>query len=256
MLVRLGIPASFPRFTAAADAIGAPTLISANAMRKDGKFRRLKPGAFSGDDVALDSAGFVAMVRYGGFPWSIGEYIDLAASYPWSWWAAMDLCCEPQIARDADVVEERIAGTARLLADCQAAADERGIRRPMPVIQGWTPDQYERCAGMLGDLPPLVGVGSVCRRQIKGPAGLMAVVQRLDRVLPRSTSLHLFGVKSTGLSILAGHPRVASIDSMAWDFAARRDKSAAYTVDHRISHMRRWYAAQQGRLASSASLFA
>jgi|SRR5215468_2503576 len=39
MKIRLGIPASFPRFTAAAADIGAPILISANAMRrKDGRF--------------------------------------------------------------------------------------------------------------------------------------------------------------------------------------------------------------------------
>src|SRR3546814_12759803 len=32
--------------------------------------------------LSLDSAGYVALARYGGFPWSNTDYLTLAASYP------------------------------------------------------------------------------------------------------------------------------------------------------------------------------
>lgn len=49
-------------------------------------------------DVALDSAGFVAWAHYGDFPWTVEQYVALAASRPWAWWASMDACCEPEVA--------------------------------------------------------------------------------------------------------------------------------------------------------------
>src|SRR3546814_6831655 len=32
--------------------------------------------------ISLDSAGFSAMVAYGGYPWTVDDYLDLAATYP------------------------------------------------------------------------------------------------------------------------------------------------------------------------------
>jgi hypothetical protein len=61
----------------------------------------------------------------------------------------------------------------------------------------------------------------MCRRHLKGPAGAVAVIQRLDQLLPRHVRLHLFGVKGPVLQALHGSPRIASVDSMAWDSAAR-----------------------------------
>src|SRR5215475_6358564 len=91
MLIRVGIPVSFQYFSGVCREIGAPILISANVMRRrDGSFRRPRREMFSGCDVALDSAGFVAMVRYKGYPWSREEYIALAKSYPWAWYASRD----------------------------------------------------------------------------------------------------------------------------------------------------------------------
>ena len=99
----------------------------------------------------------------------------------------------------------------------------------------------------------LVGVGSVCTRPLHGSEGLLPVLEALDRELPRYVQLHLFGVKGEALRYrhLFGD-RIASIDSMAWDAAARRDKSAAYTVAHRAAHMVRWYLAQQRQSPVSA----
>jgi hypothetical protein len=222
-IARVGLPTSFRRFAEAARRLGAPVLVSANALRQgNGRgFRTPPAGLFSGVPVALDSAGFVALHRYGGFPWTVPECVELAATYPWDRWAQMDLCCEPEGARDRGEVKRCITGTVRLLAECREEAVRRGVAPPMPVLQGWEPGDYLDCAAAVGELPPLVGVGSVCRRDLGGRAGLLAVVEALDRALPPRTRLHLFGVKGSAIRRLAGHPRVHSGDSMAWDLSAR-----------------------------------
>jgi hypothetical protein len=126
----------------------------------------------------------------------------------------------------------------------------------MPVLQGWRPDDYLQCFDwMLAlPLPDLLGIGSVCRRDLSGADGLMAVLAKLDARLPPNKKFHLFGVKGAAVGKLAGHPRIHSIDSMAWDAAARREKGQqSCTVDYRISHMRRWYLANRALLTEGAS---
>lgn len=247
-LIRVGIPASFPRFSAACHEVGAAVLVSANGLRKDGKFRKPKPNLFNGCDVALDSAGFVAMVRYKGYPWSVADYIRLAGSFPWTWYAAMDFCCEREVAGDRTTVLQRVRATAEQLEACRREAQEQGIAEPMPVLQGWLPDDYLRCVELMaGELPALVGLGSVCRRPLGGEDGLARIIARLDARLPRHVRLHLFGVKGDAIAAFTGHPRIASVDSMAWDFAARRElpkEGRPYSVANRIEKMRTWYHAQ------------
>jgi len=253
--VRIGIPSVGGALPRAARTINAPLLVSANALAvyrdRDGtrEFHHFRASApdLDGLDVALDSAGFVAWAHYGGFPWSVEEYVRLAASRPWVWWSQMDACCEPQLAGTPDAVRFRQAETIRLLLACQSAAREIGAPAPMPVLQGWAPADYVWHVRQLClDGVSLVGVGSVCRRHVHGAHGLLAVVDALDRVLPRGVRLHLFGVKSDGLAVLASHPRVESIDSMAWDFAARAEGRAAgsCTTAIRVASMRRWYERQ------------
>jgi hypothetical protein len=117
----------------------------------------------------------------------------------------------------------------------------------MPVLQGWFPDDYLRCAEMMPELPTLVGVGSVCRRPLSGPTGILRVLAGLER-LPKHVKLHLFGVKGSAIAALAGHPRIHSVDSAAWDAAARRERvrdgETSANLRYRSSHMRRWYQAQ------------
>lgn len=101
----------------------------------------------------------------------------------------------------------------------------------------------------------MVGVGSPCRRHVGGTDGLVAVINRLDRVLPRDVRLPGFGGKSTTLSLLASFgDRVASIDSQTYGIAARRE---AYIVGRQktqrmvADHMVRWTARQFERRARS-----
>lgn len=205
----------------------APVLLSANAFsvwRADPLgipewhgFDHRPLRRLGGLDAALDSAGFVAMARYRFYPWSAGAYLRLATAAPWRWFSAMDLCVEPEIARDEASVLDRIAGTVRLFRLCQREAAARGIAdRLVPVIQGWRPDHYLHCLDRLGDVTdaPLIGLGSVCRRPLGGRDGILRVVDVMDRALGDAPCrLHLFGVKSEAMHALRDHRRIASVDS-------------------------------------------
>jgi hypothetical protein len=91
----------------------------------------------------------------------------------------------------------------------------------LAVCQGWKPWHYwnhvEAFATRGHDLRshPVVGIGSVCRRQ--GTAEAAAVVRELGRY---GLKLHGFGFKLLGL--LQVDDVLASADSLAWSFAARR----------------------------------
>lgn len=258
MELRVGIPITGGRLLAAAREAGYPVLFSANAFfvpyakgnAREGYFRKFKDidlDQFSGVDAALDSAGFVAAARYGDYRWTPEQYIELAAAFPWAWYASMDYCCEPQVANDRPLRILRLCATAGMLWRLNALADERGIKRPMPILQGWTAQEYVESIRMtpLHEWPELVGIGSVCRRHLNGPDGLYAILDAIDRELPPHVKLHLFGVKSSALGQLAAHPRVASSDSMAWDFGARCERRTGRDMEFRIEKMHQWASGQR-----------
>jgi hypothetical protein len=168
--IRVGMPLPSGRLMDLGLASGLPMLVSANA------FSRVKQGEFEGfnlraaaaipasSDVALDSAGFVACAKYGGYRWSTDQYLDLVAARQWSFWSACDYCVEPEVAADAATRRLRIEATVSGYFDCLRRAQARGLSKPMPVCQGRYPDEYVRCIEQLAISPAtaLLGVGSVC----------------------------------------------------------------------------------------------
>ncbi|SDA36002.1 hypothetical protein [Sphingomonas sp. NFR15] len=207
--------------------------------------------------LCLDSAGFVATARYGGFPWSLPDYVALAAAYPFRWWASADYCVEAEIARDRDGVIDRISRTIRANRDCRRLAEDHGIVATlMPVIQGRLPEDYGRCVDALRTaMKPgaLIGVGSMCRRPVHGPEGLIAVIDHLDQILPVGVRLHVFGAKGEVLPyLLPFSHRVASIDSQAYGVGARRSarKAGVSKTDRFVAqHLEDWVGAQHDRLS-------
>lgn len=261
MEIRIGLPLTGGALVREAKAHRLPVLFSANAFvrrnpeRDRVSFRLPKTGTYRGLDAALDSAGFVAMAKYNGYEWTVEQYMKLAAAQDWTWYAQMDCCCEPEVAGDAAERRLRLAETARLYGACASIARREGMALPMPVLQGWSVDDYRRSAGMLpvSQWPALVGLGSVCRRSVGGEDGIAAIVDALDRILPAGVQLHLFGVKGAALELLHGHERIRSMDSMAWDMAARRKWPTGRTMARRISELHRWREAQLERCTGSAS---
>jgi hypothetical protein len=213
-------------------------------------------------DAILDSGGFTSHVVYGGFPWSIDDYIALATAHPFRLFASFDYPCEAEIARDRASVSERLSRTIGANRETRRRADAAGIAdRFMPVLQGRSPTDYERCADALAwSMVPgkVVGVGSMCRREVRGPEGLIAVVEHLDRILPAGVRLHCFGVKGAALPYLrAFEDRIASIDSMAYGIAARREayeRGISKTDMLVADHMTRWFLRQKRRARSPVRL--
>ncbi|HEX7784354.1 MAG TPA: hypothetical protein VF509_16260 [Sphingobium sp.] len=251
-----------------ARALGQTVLISANALSRWSEKRGWREwsgwrmgqleNAQGLPSLCLDSAGFVAAARYGGFPWSLSAYVSLASAYPFEWWASADYCVEAEIARDRDEVADRLSRTIRANRDCQVLGEDAGIAdRLIPVIQGRRPSDYERCIDALwGAIRPgaLIGVGSMCRRDIHGPEGLIAVVDHLDQILPAGVRLHIFGAKGSALPYLLPFAhRVASIDSQAYGVGARRAalKAGTSKTDRMVAdHMEQWLTGQRRRLAA------
>jgi hypothetical protein len=178
----------------------------------------------------LDSRGFTELSTHGRWTIEPEEYAEAALRF--AGWAGnlavvspQDSMCEPVIfdvaeretGRRPTVAVHQEATTANLLELRALAPDLPWL----PVLQGWEVDDYHRHVELYGgagvDLTrePLVGVGSVCRRQDTRTAerifvGLHAAGLRL----------HAFGVKTTGLSRYAW--AVESADSFAWSYDARK----------------------------------
>lgn len=217
--------------------------------------------------VDLDSAGFVAMALNNGFEWSPEQYVSgLCAAYPWRRFSSMDMCVEQEVASDRNAVRERIAKTVALNRECRLVAQDLGIDdRLMPVIQGATADDYLRCFdAMSGSIAEgkVIGVGSMCRRRTAGDDGIVAIVDRLDRELPRGVRLHLFGLKSDGAEAVAMlNARVASIDSQAYGVRARRlanderrrDPSFSKSNAFVAGIMETWWRGQTARMARGST---
>lgn len=293
--VVLGLPyLSAGPMTAAAKRLGAPVLVSASAFSKHRDEGPVPPRWIAADAIGgrgrrmrtwvgwnvnqlvhaeglaaldLDCAGFVAMALNNGFEWTPAQYVlGLCAAHPWRRFSSMDMCVEPEVARDRSAVRERIAKTVALNRECRIIAADIGIDdRLMPVIQGVTADDYLRCFdAMSGSIPPgtVIGVGSMCRRPTEGDDGIVSVVDRLDRELPEGIRLHLFGVKSDGAEAVAMlRSRVASIDSQAYGVQARRlanderrrDPSFSKSNAFVAGIMEKWWLRQTMRMERGAT---
>ncbi|MBG6083038.1 deazapurine DNA modification protein DpdA family protein [Rubrivivax gelatinosus] len=289
MIMRVGVPHRGGGLAFHAFKEGHSVMVSANAFWDPKHKRFAVPGATNLTDLdwALDSAGFTAMQLWqakgtqrgmaGVFPWTYAEYLEFAALMNPSWYSQPDLCCEPEIAADQATIDFRINATATLLEGClrviwawqnelaktcSAEVIANMIRPPVPVIQGWTVDDYLRSLDLMVSVwqrwqpwlapPALIGIGSVCRRTLKHPKhGLYAVLSALEGRLPAGSRLHLFGVKGAALDDLKMHKWIASADSMAFDMSARvkaREAGKSNTIEHRSQEMSRWMAAATTRM--------
>lgn len=196
-----------------------PLFVSAVTLRK----RARCPKACG--PWAQDSGGFSQLQAHGA--WTGSDNVYAAETNAWAdqagrspdFAACRDMMCEPFM----------LDKTGLTIRDHQLWTIESYLNlvrlapwiRWLPVVQGWHADDYRehvemyRSAGV--DLRELarVGVGSVCRRQAtKEGAEIICAVADLG------IKVHAFGVKVEGLRLF-GH-RIASADSMAWSFIARK----------------------------------
>jgi len=170
---------------------------------------------------ALDSGGFSELTMFGGWQTSEAEYVEAVRRFrdeigSLAWVAPQDWMCEPfMLERTGLTIGEHQERTVRSVVSLRQQLGELVI----PVVQGYERDDYLRCAELYEraglDLSgePLVGVGSVCRRQSTAEAAVI-----FEALHP--LRLHGFGVKTLGLARYG--PFLASADSLAWSYDARR----------------------------------
>jgi len=176
-------------------------------------------------DWALDSGGFTELNLHGGWKTTAAEYVASVRRYQdhvgrLAWAAPQDWMCEPVVlAKTGLTVEEHQMRTVQNFLELRTLAPDLPIA---PVLQGWSLADYWRCEDLYGRYgvrlhdEPIVGVGTVCRRQ-----GGADVANVLSSLAASGLRLHGFGVKAKGLALSAS--ALASADSLAWSFNARRN---------------------------------
>jgi hypothetical protein len=184
--------------------------------------RRTFPRASA--DWWQDSGGFTQVSSNGRYEQTPREYADLTRRHAqeigrMAWASPQDWMCEPAVIETTGLtVQEHQRRTTENLLELRSIAPDLPW---VPVLQGWAPNDYVRHADEYGragvslSKEPLVGIGSVCRRQHTDTAE--GVIRQLTR---RGIRLHGFGFKVEGLKRVGGV--LASADSMAWSFDARR----------------------------------
>jgi hypothetical protein len=178
----------------------------------------------------LDSGAFSELSTYGRWTISPEAYVTAVRRYQrcighLSWAAPQDWLCEPAIRERTGLsVAEHQRRTVENFIHLRHLAPELPI---IPVLQGWNIGDYPDCVGLYAaagvDLTrePLVGLGSVCRRQ--GAAEIGAIVEQLFCLGLR---LHGFGVKTDGLRRYG--ECLTSTDSMAWSLQGRHVRGCSH----------------------------
>jgi hypothetical protein len=174
---------------------------------------------------ALDSGGFTELSLHGAWTMTPAAYAAEVRRFAaevgrLDFAAPMDWMCEPAIlARTGLTVEEHQRRTIESYLTLSEIAPELPW---IPVLQGWSISDYWRHAdayeGAGIDLAklPLVGVGTLCRRQAMTQAGAI-----LSTLAAQGLRLHGFGFKASGLRENARY--LMSADSLAWSMNARRN---------------------------------
>lgn len=197
-----------------------PLFISHRVLRE-----RRSPFPRATTPWALDSGGFTELNLFGEWRTTPEEYVAAVRRYDtelgcMEWASPQDWMCEPWVlAKTGLTVAEHQQRTTENYLHLIELAPDLGF---IPVLQGWTTEDYRRhadayeAAGVDLASLPLVGIGSVCRRQ-----GTGAIAGVFDALMGRGLAMHGFGVKAAGLSQYAD--ALASADSMAWSLGARQD---------------------------------
>jgi len=174
----------------------------------------------------MDSGAFMELKNHGAYRDSVSTYA--AQVRRWSRCGslvaavAQDYMCEPFMLA---ITGMDVATHQRLTIERYDAlmAEQTGVYI-LPVLQGYRPEEYRSHLDQYGSrLGPgaWVGVGSVCKRN-GSPAAIRDVLYTIARARP-DLRLHGFGLKKTAMSSAVIRDYLASADSMAWSYAARRE---------------------------------
>jgi hypothetical protein len=219
----LGVDATFlwrtnPAWVAAVEASGVALMVSHGRLRR---YKSLRPAVA---DWVCDSRGFTELSQHGRWTIAPEEYAEALVYYSTvigrlRWASPQDWMCEADmLAKTGKTVEEHqdltVASVVRLR---ELLA---GRVHVIPVLQGQTIEDYVRCdekylaAGINLREEPVVGLGSVCRRQ-----ATREIRQLVEALSARGIRLHGFGVKTEAMDQYGR--LLESADSFAWSKANR-----------------------------------
>jgi hypothetical protein len=158
---------------------------------------------------ALDSGAYTELLMFGEWTTTAAQYVAAVRRYDdeigqLEWAAPQDLTCEPQVlARTGLSVLEHQRRTVDNFVELQMLWGDEETSPFMPVLQGLRAADYVRCMDLYAragiDLTrfPVVGLGSVCRRQASAELDqILSAILRRDPDMP----LHAFGCKTAGLA--------------------------------------------------------
>jgi hypothetical protein len=186
---------------------------------------RTRKSNFRVNDWILDSGAFSQITGNGRFLISTDEYLDLitrcSASGNLLAAVCQDWMCEEFVLE--------ITGLTKEEHQERTVRSYKQLRRQspldiMPVLQGFTPQDYINHLEMYGDAlhqDAWCGVGSVCKRN-GNPDAIEDVFLAIKSVRP-DLRLHGFGIKKTALKRATVRDLLYSCDSMAWSYAGRKD---------------------------------
>jgi hypothetical protein len=211
--------------------------------------RKVLPKARTG--WALDSGGFSELSLYGGWRTTPEAYNAAVMRYDrqigqLEWAASQDMMVEDVMLdrTGLTVVEHQRRTVANFvtLERLWRQGDTVNSEAPyMPTLQGQTTRDYLRCWDMYGEAGvnlgdyPLVGVGSVCRRQHTNEIReVLEALRDRDPEIP----LHGYGVKLSGLKRYG--ELLCSADSLAWSYNARRNPRMPGCTHMRCSNCLKW----------------
>lgn len=191
---------------------------------------------------ALDSGAFTELALHGGWSTSAADYVAAVRRYAdevgsLDWAAPQDWLCDGGSLRSTGLsIAEHQRRTTESYLDLRDRAPEL---RWVPVLQGGAPDDYLRHVELYGahgvelGWEPLVGVGSIAAR-----SDHRSVVDLLWRLHDDGLSVHAFGAKLSGLGMYGG--ALASADSLAWSYNARRNPPLDGCAHRSCSSCLRW----------------
>lgn len=170
-----------------------------------------------------DSQGFTRISQYGEYDLSPKEYV--AQTNRWSRCGHMVAAVSQDYMCEKFILEK----WNRTVKDHQRMTVERYYQiideNPnvyiMPVLQGYTIDEYLNCVDMYGFKEgTYIGIGSVCKRN----ANVGIIREIIKQVKDYSGyKIHGFGLKLTALMDKETRTLLESADSMSWSFAARAE---------------------------------
>lgn len=203
---------------------------------------------------ALDSGGYTELAGTGHWSIDVEQYAEEVVRYAdeigrLDFVAPMDWMCEPSIREQTGLtVEQHQHNTAANFAYLRYWLGDLVI----PVLQGWEPNDYLRHVEMYEryhvnlEAEPLVGVGSICRRNAD-----QAIRKVLRPLIATGLRLHAFGVRGDVLRALSDD--LASADSMAWSFRARRSPPLANCTHKSCANCLRYALRWRERLLMSCN---